>query len=281
MIGKKTVRIAFVWLMVLAFLAWTGCEDESPLPSQAQSPSSAAGAAAADKQAAQAKKDADQAKKGEDERKITEDYVYISVGKRDPFMSIYEVSNIKTDNSTGGENKPTILSPLQRFDVQQFRITGIIWGTAAPMSNVVDPEGRSHVVKPGSLIGRNWGKVTKIKKDSIIVSEVIGGPEGRKINHEIELRMAVGGLETGTEDVYGLEELDEEQGGVAAAGKVGAGAPLPGDDLKTVLEQSKSISVTSQPIQPKPSSGQQRPSPNSTYLLNSGSDVVTIPDVDF
>ncbi len=278
MIGKKTTRIALAWLMILAFLAWAGCEDESPAVNQVKSSKSAASATAAAKQAEQAKK-ADQAKKAEEERKITEDYVYISVGKRDPFMSIYEVSNVKTDSTSGGENKPTILSPLQRFDVQQFRITGIIWGTAAPMSNVVDPEGRSHVVKPGSLIGRNWGKVTKIKKDSIIVSEVIGGPEGRKINHEIELRMAVGGLETGTEDVYGLEELEEEEGG--AGGKAGGRATAaPDDDLKTVLEQSKSISVTSQPIQPR-STAQQRPTPNSTYLLNSGSDVVTIPDVDF
>ncbi len=275
----KTGRIALAWLMILVGLVWCGCEDEAPVANKAQTAKGAEGAVGDAAQAAGDQKGADNGKKGEEDGKTTEDYVYISVGKRDPFMSIYEVSNIKTENQTGGESKPTILSPLQRYDVQQFRITGIIWGTAAPMANVVDPSSHSHVVKPGSLIGRNWGKVTKIKKDSIIVSEVIGGPEGRKINHEIELRMSVGGLETGTEDIYGLEELEGEEG-KGAQDKAG-GATSPEDDLNTVLEQSKSISVTSQPIQPKSTTPSSRPSPNSTYLLDSSNDVVTIPDVDF
>lgn len=94
-----------------------------------------------------------------------EAYYYNPAGKRDPFQSFLSQSG-RADEGMAAD-----APPLQRWDVDKFSLRGIIWDTTAPSALLVDPDGIGHVVRIGSYVGRNWGKVTSITQDGLVVTE--------------------------------------------------------------------------------------------------------------
>lgn len=92
-----------------------------------------------------------------------EDYYYNPAGKRDPFQSF--VKRGKAD-----ELRPDA-PPLQRWDIDKYTLRGVIWDTQAPRALMVDPEGTGHVIKLGTYVGRNWGKVTSISEGCVVITE--------------------------------------------------------------------------------------------------------------
>ncbi len=118
---------------------------------------------------------------------VTDDYVYTSIGKRDPFRSIFE--------EVGGqdllEKDTTILTPLQNYEVSSFSVKAVIWGVSSPTALVQAPDGKTYLVKNGTLIGRNWGKVVKIKRDAIVILEKSLMPDGTSVENMVELKLPV------------------------------------------------------------------------------------------
>lgn len=92
-------------------------------------------------------------------------YFYNPAGKRDPFKPFYDTR--AKDRATVDPNSP----PLQRWDVDKFLLTGVIWNTNVPRALLIDPEGVGHVIQLGTYVGRNWGKVTSISDDAVVVTE--------------------------------------------------------------------------------------------------------------
>lgn len=95
-------------------------------------------------------------------------YVYTPIGKRDPFQNVYAVKEVTQVKMPG--RKPT---PLQRWSLDQLRLTMAMTGTSSPLAMLEDPEGRGWPVRLGDFVGQNWGKVTSIQKDQIVVTETI------------------------------------------------------------------------------------------------------------
>jgi len=92
------------------------------------------------------------------------EYVYNPEGSRDPFEPVIpQVRQIK------GDVIP--LTPLQKYDLNQFRIIGIILGKGGPVAMVVAPDNKSYVLKTGVKIGRNDGVVVGIESNSVVVEE--------------------------------------------------------------------------------------------------------------
>ena len=94
---------------------------------------------------------------------------YNPIGKRDPFRSFVRG---RLDEEI---RSPT---PLQRFDIDQLDLVGIVWGVDAPQALVSDPDKKNHVVELGTYIGKNWGKVTEITSRSIVITEEYQTVEG-------------------------------------------------------------------------------------------------------
>lgn len=94
-----------------------------------------------------------------------QEYFYNPAGKRDPFKPFYDTQ--RTTTQAIDPNSP----PLQRWDVDKFVLSGVIWNTNIPRALMVDPEGIGHVVQMGSYVGRNWGKVTSISDEAVVVTE--------------------------------------------------------------------------------------------------------------
>lgn len=112
----------------------------------------------------------------------TDGYYYNPAGKRDPFQSF--LAQERRTGVTVGANAP----PLQRWDVDKFALRGVIWNTSAPRALLVDPDGTGHVVHVGSYVGRNWGKVTSISQDGLVVTEEYQTLDGELVVNPVTVR---------------------------------------------------------------------------------------------
>jgi type IV pilus assembly protein PilP len=91
-------------------------------------------------------------------------YVYDPAGRRDPFEPLTAVKG----PLPGPE---AALTPLQKYDVSQFRLIGVIVGKGEPTAMVTAPDNKSYLLKRGVKIGRNDGTVTKVTSDAVVVLE--------------------------------------------------------------------------------------------------------------
>ncbi len=62
---------------------------------------------------------------------------------------------------------------LQRFELDQLELVGIIWDVSRPKAMIKDPNGTLHVVEANSKVGRNNGYVAVIREGEIVVVEPI------------------------------------------------------------------------------------------------------------
>jgi type IV pilus assembly protein PilP len=106
------------------------------------------------------------------------------VGRRDPFRPI--TLNLRT-NVRHREN----LSPLERFELGQLKLVGIIWNIKNPTALVEDTSGLGYTVKAGTPIGSNDGKVKLIGPDALLIEEEYIDLYGTKKKREVSMRLAV------------------------------------------------------------------------------------------
>ena len=111
-------------------------------------------------------------------------YRYSAVGKKDPFRSYF-------GDMAAMNKEKKIVSELQNFDVSDLRLTAIVCGISEPRATIVAPDGKSYIVKTGSFIGKNWGKISRILPDKIEIVETYKDPLGRKIINKLYLELPV------------------------------------------------------------------------------------------
>jgi len=108
----------------------------------------------------------------------------LAPGRRDPFRPI--TLNVRT-NTRRREN----LSPLERFEIGQLKLVGVVWNVKEPTALVEDSSGLGYMVKVGTPIGSNDGKVREVRRDSLIVEEFFVDLYGAKKRREVSMRLAV------------------------------------------------------------------------------------------
>ena len=114
------------------------------------------------------------------------EYSYNPIGKRDPFRSFFK---------TAGPEAITSPTPLQRYEVDQYALVGVVWGISTAKAMVQDPEQVGHVVEAGTYIGKNWGKVTQINSDSIVVTEEYQTIDGELVTNQIVMELPLEDVE--------------------------------------------------------------------------------------
>lgn len=112
---------------------------------------------------------------------VVDTYYYNPAGKRDPFQSFIAK---RSSAKTGIDNDAP---PLQRWDVDKFTVRGVIWATQSPTALLIDPEGIGHVVRLGSYVGRNWGKVTSIADGCVVVTEEYQTLDGELVVNPVQM----------------------------------------------------------------------------------------------
>jgi type IV pilus assembly protein PilP len=90
-------------------------------------------------------------------------YAYNPAGRRDPFMPLVTKDEKK--------EKKGLLPPLQRHNIADFQLTGIIWGGYGYNAMVEGPDKKGYFIHIGTIIGPNQGVVKKITKTMLVVEE--------------------------------------------------------------------------------------------------------------
>jgi Tfp pilus assembly protein PilP len=113
-------------------------------------------------------------------------YHYVPAGKIDPFRPLI-VEEAK--GSKGMARKVGNLQPLQRYDLDQLRLVGIISDTQPPRALIEDVAGDGYIVTPGTLIGRNDGVVAAIHENEVVVEEKQLDLQGKLVKKRIVLKL--------------------------------------------------------------------------------------------
>lgn len=111
-------------------------------------------------------------------------YSYTTVGKRDPFRSY--IADLREVARAEDVRRP---ESTEKFELDQYRLTGLVTGTSQSQAMVEDPDGMGHVVRVGARLGKNGGRVTRIAVDQIIVTEEFRAPTGERIRVPITVRL--------------------------------------------------------------------------------------------
>lgn len=115
-------------------------------------------------------------------------YVYSFAGKRDPFRSYLAEVHEREDEARRDHAR----EPTEEFDTSQFRLTAIVSGGPTPSAMVEDPLGRGHILRIGSRIGRNNGRITNIDTTGLNIVEQFFDGTGKLLEVSSVLRLPTG-----------------------------------------------------------------------------------------
>ncbi len=101
---------------------------------------------------------------------------YISEGKLDPFISPIA----KENNKKRQEIVNRKLTPLEKLDLSQIKLVAVITMQSEKknVAMVQESSGKGYMVKVGTYIGTNNGRIIEIKNDKIIIKERIKNFKG-------------------------------------------------------------------------------------------------------
>jgi type IV pilus assembly protein PilP len=118
-------------------------------------------------------------------------YRYDPAGKRDPFLSPF----YHQPEQTEPEEAKT---PLQRFDLGQLKLVGIILEEKEPKALIEDSGGLGYIVTKGTPIGSKGGVIKAIEPKRVVVEEYETDFYGKRQAQERELLLfAVGSAPQG------------------------------------------------------------------------------------
>lgn len=107
-----------------------------------------------------------------------EGYSYDPTGRRDPFKPYGESQSTQAPDISTPERPSVPVEPLQMYDISQYRLLGIVWEVRDPKAMIMDPTGRTHMIRRQTRIGRNNGFVASIREGEVIVVEPSVGDNG-------------------------------------------------------------------------------------------------------
>ena len=120
-----------------------------------------------------------------------EDRYYSEEGRVDPFAPFLRRTEPETDEEETEEPIRRVpRTPLERIGLGQLQLTAVIMGEPeAHLAMVEDPRGRGYVVRQGTYIGENGGRVSTIESNRIVVEEPHRDVFGQTAIREIELKI--------------------------------------------------------------------------------------------
>ncbi len=98
-----------------------------------------------------------------------EDASYNFRGKIDPFKPFIQYEPLDF-NPEPGKDCPQI-TQLQQYDLSQLKFTGVVLAETGNRGLIIAASDKGYIIKEGDYIGNSCGRVRKIEKDRIVVSE--------------------------------------------------------------------------------------------------------------
>ena len=110
---------------------------------------------------------------------------YIARGKIDPFESLFKDKPVFRKK----KKKRIPRTPLEKLSLGQLKLVAIIRAPSGNKALVEESSGKGYVIKKGTYIGLNSGKIIKIEKDNIIIEEEIQNIQGNIEVRQRELKL--------------------------------------------------------------------------------------------
>lgn len=100
-----------------------------------------------------------------DDVSFLEPYVFdLREGRRNPF---------RPPQLDDGSTPDLVLpgTPLERYELDELRLVGIMWDVRAPKAMFIDPHGEVHILGKDDRIGRKRGYIAVIREGEVVVVE--------------------------------------------------------------------------------------------------------------
>ena len=82
------------------------------------------------------------------------------------------------------------LSPLERFELGQLKVVGIVWDVKEPKAMIEDSAGLGYTILVGTPIGGSEGRVKAIHRDQVVVAESFEDVSGKKRIREVAMKLS-------------------------------------------------------------------------------------------
>jgi len=113
--------------------------------------------------------------------------MYDPTGKIDPFEPLYQDKPVAVAKVKRKKRAPQ--TPLERIDLGQLKLVAIIMASTGNRAMVEEASGKGYVIKKGTYIGTNAGKVVEIVKDKVLVEEEFEDVFGKVQIRQRELKL--------------------------------------------------------------------------------------------
>jgi len=110
---------------------------------------------------------------------------YVARGKIDPFEPLFKEKPVFKKK----KKKRIPRTPLEKLSLGQLKLVAIIRAPSGNKALVEESSGKGYVIKKGTYIWLNSGKIIKIEKDNIIIEEEIQNVQGNIEVRQIELKL--------------------------------------------------------------------------------------------
>jgi len=119
--------------------------------------------------------------------KTAPEYKYNPAGKPDPFKPFIDLEiDLKKKMAL---SKALPINPLQRVDIDQFRLVGVGGDEYSKIAMVQDTKGKFYPIFLGTYIGLNSGRVVQILADRVMVEEKTKLESGKTKTHIITMKL--------------------------------------------------------------------------------------------
>lgn len=103
--------------------------------------------------------------------------------KADPFEPLFK-EEPEMPKTASNRPKRVPRTPLEKIALSQLKLVGIITATSGNRALVQESSGKGYIIKKGTYIGTNAGKVVEIDKEKVVVEEeftdIVGNLQLRK-----------------------------------------------------------------------------------------------------
>lgn len=85
-------------------------------------------------------------------------------GRRNPFSPPIIADGTASDMMLPG-------TPLERYDLGELKLVGILWDVVSPKAMIIDPQGDVHILGKDDRVGRKRGYIAVIREGEVVVVE--------------------------------------------------------------------------------------------------------------
>lgn len=113
---------------------------------------------------------------------------YDPEGKLDPFEPLFKEEKVIAGSQLK-RVKRVPRTPLEHIEIGQLKLVGVILAASGNRALVEEASGKGYVIKEGTYIGTNGGKIVGIQKETVTVEEELEDIYGKTVVRTRELKL--------------------------------------------------------------------------------------------